>query len=663
MLAVGRDRAADRGLLKGLTWTTGDAETLPFPDRSFDGYTIAFGLRNVTDIDKALGEAHRVLKPGGRFHCLEFSKVKSASIGRVYDAYSERALPFFGRIVARDAESYRYLHESIRRFPSQRALAERMRKAGFANVAWRDMTLGVVALHWAGASEMLRALRNTWRLLRMALSLARHDALFPLETLGIVPALVAWARLFARRRDPRRPGERLAAALQEMGPSFIKLGQALSTRADLLSESVAADLARLQDHLPAFSGAEARRTIEAELGQPIDALFKSFDDVPVAAASIAQVHFAVTTDGRDVAVKVLRPAIERAFERDLDLFYWMAELVERTQPRFRRLKPVDSVRAFADVVRVEMDLRMEAAAAEELGENFADDPGYRAPAIDWDRTAQRVLTLERVDGIPIGDRDAIVAAGHDPDLVMKKAAEAFFYQVFRDGFFHADMHGGNAFVDRSGPHRAGRFRHHGPDRRGHARLSRRAAGRLPAPRLPRRGRGPVPRRLRAVRPVARDVRPGLPLDRRADLRQAEPRYLHRPPARPDAARHRAVRDGGAAAAPAAAEDHADGRGHGHAAQSARQHLGAGASPDRGVDAEPFRPARHGRPRRRGPGAGPAPPAAPDRQPACRGRARAPPGRSRSERAAAGRGAPLAPVGFAEIVAVLALIAAIVAWWH
>ncbi len=147
MLAVGRDRAVNRGLLKGLTWTTGDAENLPFPDRSFDGYTIAFGLRNVTDIDKALGEAYRVLRPGGRFYCLEFSKVKSAPIGRVYDAYSERALPFFGRIVARDAESYRYLHESIRRFPTQRVLAERMRKAGFANVAWRDMTLGVVALH------------------------------------------------------------------------------------------------------------------------------------------------------------------------------------------------------------------------------------------------------------------------------------------------------------------------------------------------------------------------------------------------------------------------------------------------------------------------------------------------------------------------------------
>ncbi len=147
MLAVGRDRAVDRGLLQGLNWTTGDAENLPFPDRSFDGYTIAFGLRNVTDIDKALGEAWRVLKPGGRFYCLEFSKVTSAPLGRVYDAYSARALPFFGRLVAKDAESYRYLHESIRRFPPQRELAQRLRRAGFANVTWRDMTLGVVALH------------------------------------------------------------------------------------------------------------------------------------------------------------------------------------------------------------------------------------------------------------------------------------------------------------------------------------------------------------------------------------------------------------------------------------------------------------------------------------------------------------------------------------
>jgi demethylmenaquinone methyltransferase/2-methoxy-6-polyprenyl-1,4-benzoquinol methylase len=147
MLSVGRDRAIDRGLVKGLTWATGDAEHLPFPDRSFDGYTIAFGLRNVTDIDQALRDAWRVLKPGGRFFCLEFSKVTAPGLARAYDAYSERALPFLGKVIARDAESYRYLHESIRRFPPQHELARRMRAAGFGNVSFRNMTMGVVALH------------------------------------------------------------------------------------------------------------------------------------------------------------------------------------------------------------------------------------------------------------------------------------------------------------------------------------------------------------------------------------------------------------------------------------------------------------------------------------------------------------------------------------
>jgi demethylmenaquinone methyltransferase/2-methoxy-6-polyprenyl-1,4-benzoquinol methylase len=147
MLATGQDRAIDRGMLRGLTWTTGDAESLPFPDRRFDAYTIAFGLRNVTHIDRALAEARRVLRPGGRFVCLEFSTVTLPLLGRVYDAWSAAMLPALGGLVAGDRDSYRYLHESIRRHPSQDKLAAMMGEAGLARVTWRDMSGGIVALH------------------------------------------------------------------------------------------------------------------------------------------------------------------------------------------------------------------------------------------------------------------------------------------------------------------------------------------------------------------------------------------------------------------------------------------------------------------------------------------------------------------------------------
>ncbi len=401
--------------------------------------------------------------------------------------------------------------------------------------------------------------------------------------LGIAPAV----RRARRARRARRPGERLAAALQEMGPSFIKLGQALSTRADLLSEEVAADLGQLQDHLPAFPGSEARAIIERELGQPLEALFASFDDVPVAAASIAQVHFAVTTDGRDVAVKVLRPGIETAFARDLDLFYWMAELVERTQPRFRRLKPVELVRAFAESCGSRWTCAWRPPPPRSWARISRDDPNYRAPAIDWDRTAQRVMTLERVDGTPIGDRDAIVAAGHDPDVIMRKCAEAFFYQVFRDGFFHADMHGGNAFVDREGsivPVDFGIMGRVDEDTRGYLaellvaflRRDYRAVAEVQF----RAGYVPADQSLEMFAQACRSI--GEPI-----FGKPSHQISIAPPARPVAARHRAVRDDGAAAAPAAAEDHADGRGHGHAAQPHGQYLGTGAALDRGLDARPI----------------------------------------------------------------------------
>jgi ubiquinone biosynthesis protein len=297
---------------------------------------------------------------------------------------------------------------------------------------------------------VLRALRNLGRLFAIARTLARHDALFPLEIVEPAAWMLFAMRLVSRRGVPGRPGERLAAALQEAGPSFIKLGQVLSTRPDLIGEQVSDDLSRLQDKLPPFPGEEARMTVVEELGAPLDTLFSRFDDEPVAAASIAQVHFATTSDGHEVAVKVLRPGIEEAFAGDLDLLYWLAETVERTQPSWRRLKPVEIVHTFADAVRIEMDLRLEAAAASELRENLADDEGFRIPTIDWRRTGRRVLTLERISGTPIDERDALIAAGHDLDAIIEKAARSIFNQVFRDGFFHADLHPGNLFVDEAG---------------------------------------------------------------------------------------------------------------------------------------------------------------------------------------------------------------------
>lgn len=334
---------------------------------------------------------------------------------------------------------------------------------------------------------MFRPLRNLFRLLGIARTLARYDALFPADWLPATGGLVFAARLlsgFRTARDIRglRPGERLAKALEALGPSFIKFGQMLSTRPDLVGESVAADLSSLQDRLPPFSSAQARAAIEAEFDQPVALLFEAFENEPIAAASIAQVHIAKVRrpapeaaevaqqsgedpagedpSGQDsgedgdefttVAVKILRPGIEDAIERDLDLFRWIAGLAERYQPRLRRLKPVAAVETFAASLRWEMDLRMEGAAASELHANFLDDPMYVVPEVDWERTGRRILTTEWIDGIPIHDVDDLVEAGHDLEAVVAKASESFFLQVFRDGFFHADMHPGNAFVRADG---------------------------------------------------------------------------------------------------------------------------------------------------------------------------------------------------------------------
>jgi ubiquinone biosynthesis protein len=217
-----------------------------------------------------------------------------------------------------------------------------------------------------------------------------------------------------------------------------------------VGEEVASDLSSLQDKLPPFPSDQAKAIIEAELGRTIEVLFDRFDSEPIAAASIAQVHFATTTDGEEVAVKVLRPDVEAIFARDLGLMYWVARLAERARPDLRRLKPVEVVRTFEDTVRLEMDLRMEAAAAAELAENFAGDRDFHVPRVDWQRTGHRVLTTERINGISIDEVEALVDAGLDPRDIIEKSARVFFYQVFRDGFFHADMHPGNMFIGRDG---------------------------------------------------------------------------------------------------------------------------------------------------------------------------------------------------------------------
>ncbi|MDF1793536.1 MAG: 2-polyprenylphenol 6-hydroxylase [Thalassobaculaceae bacterium] len=300
---------------------------------------------------------------------------------------------------------------------------------------------------------MIRSLRNLIRLFRILWVLARHGVFEPLEHIAEAPTVSGSARLARRLRNPAvsgRWGQRLAAALVQLGPSFIKLGQSLATRADLIGDQASEDLTQLQDRLAPFDRAIARQSLEYELGAPVESLFERFDDTPIAAASIAQVHRARTTDGREVAVKILRPGIEEAVARDLDLFSWIAETLQRHLPWSRRFKPVDTVQVFRETVEIEMDLRLEAAAAVELAENFSGDDVFGVAEVDWERTTRRVFTNQWIDGCRIDDAEALARAGLDPTELLARSAGVFFNQVFRDGFFHADMHPGNMLVTSDG---------------------------------------------------------------------------------------------------------------------------------------------------------------------------------------------------------------------
>ena len=306
---------------------------------------------------------------------------------------------------------------------------------------------------------MANALFNTLRLVRAGLVLAQHGVRFVPKGMPVpLPLRLARAATLPLRiaTAPFRWGKpkhrRVAAALTQLGPSYIKLGQFLATRADIIGPELAADLRHLQDKLPAFSLEEARTAIEQALGGKLEDHFIEFG-APVAAASIAQVHRAKVLDrgvAKDVAVKILRPNIEKRFRRDLDSYYFAAQQIERFYPPARRLKPVAVVDNLKHTTDLEMDLRLEAAAISEMADNIAGDAGFRVPTVDWRRTAKRVLTIEWIDGTPISARAKLEARGLDCAGLGLTVMRSFLRHAMRDGFFHADMHQGNLFVDADG---------------------------------------------------------------------------------------------------------------------------------------------------------------------------------------------------------------------
>lgn len=253
------------------------------------------------------------------------------------------------------------------------------------------------------------------------------------------------------RRNPEPQAVRLREALEDLGPIFVKFGQMLSTRRDLLSADFADELAHLQDRVPPFPGREARLIVERALGAPVTETFLEFDETPLASASIAQVHAATLKDNRKVVVKVLRPGVERVIRGDIELLYLIAGLAERYWKDGRRLRPREVVAEYEKTIFDELDLMREAANAAALRRNFADSELIYIPYIDWPHTRRNVMVMERISGIPVSDIAALRERGTDMRVLSERGVEVFFTQVFRDNFFHADMHPGNIFVDATDP--------------------------------------------------------------------------------------------------------------------------------------------------------------------------------------------------------------------
>ncbi|MDB5590760.1 2-polyprenylphenol 6-hydroxylase [Enterovirga sp.] len=299
---------------------------------------------------------------------------------------------------------------------------------------------------------MIAGLVHLARNLRAGFVLAREGALALVDPSALPPGAQLAIRLarLLERRGAASGAARLSAALTRLGPSYVKFGQFLATRPDIVGAAASRDLESLQDRMPPFSQAEAVAMVELSLGRPLDQAFAEFGP-PVAAASIAQVHRATARlDGRDLAVKVVRPGVRERFARDLQAMRFAARLAERRLPVARRLRPTEIVETLARSVAVETDLRLEAAALSELAENTEGDPDFRVPHPDWELTGRDVLVTEWIDGIPLHRLDAIEAAGHDRAALAKTVIQSFLRHAIRDGFFHADMHPGNLMVDPQG---------------------------------------------------------------------------------------------------------------------------------------------------------------------------------------------------------------------
>ena len=293
---------------------------------------------------------------------------------------------------------------------------------------------------------MTTTVTHLWRLGRWGRTLARHGALRGIERDPNTPAPVRRLIRIIRfgARVPKQPA--YADAFQAIGPAAIKLGQTLATRPDIVGEVAAHDLLRLQDALPPLPFSVIREAMERSFERPLTDLFASIDEVPIGAASIAQVHAAITTDDRKVAVKVLRPGVEAEFTRAIETYEWAAAQVEGMGGEARRLRPRLVIETFKRWTARELDLRREGASASELAEGMKAEPDFLVPQIDWARTTGKILTLEWIDGIKLSDRQALIAAGHDLPALAQKLVRAFLRQAIAEGFFHADMHQGNLFA-------------------------------------------------------------------------------------------------------------------------------------------------------------------------------------------------------------------------